>query len=273
MTQIQPYDLVDDDRRLINEIHGSACLDSFETATPKFRELTTGILFQFADSQLAGASGYNACLNWGPTLDDRIELGMVVVEKMEMARKAYAILASLNLNVEKYFAAHSWDAKVLRDADLGFRRASADKRLNALMYPMEGWVDMAVFAYLMSSATCYTLSDFLSCSFAPLKELAEFCLEMEKGHEAFGEKQLRRIFQSPTSAIVVQSSLNYWYERVATSFGPAQSARNDLHRQFHLKSATNCELRQKWTGQVEEFFAQIKLSIPCADPDNAAACN
>lgn len=273
MTQIQAHDLVDEDHRLINELKERTCLDSLDAATPKFRELTTGILFQFADSQLAGASGYNACLNWGPTLDDRIELGKVVVEKMEMARNTYAILAGQNLNVNKYFAAHSWDAKVLRDADLGFRRASADKRLNALMYPLESWVDMSVFAYLMSSATCYTLSDFLSCSFAPLKDLAKSCLNLEKGHESFGERQLRRISKVSSSAIVIQSSINYWYDRVATSFGPAQSARNDLHRLFHLKSATNCELRQKWADQAQEFFAQIDIKLPVADLGNAAACN
>lgn len=271
--QIQQYDLVDDDRKLINEIQRGYSVLSFEKATPKFRELTTGILFQFADSQLAGSAGYNSCLNWGPTLDDRIALGMIIVEKMEMARKTYSILANQNLNVEKYFASHSWHAKVLRDADLGFRRASADKRLNALMYPLESWVDVAVFTHLMSSMTCHTLHDFRACSFAPLKELAETCLPVEKSHEAFGETQLRKIAKLSTSKLVVQSSLNYWYPRVVTSFGPAESTRNDLHRQFRLKTDKSYDLRQKWKKQVQDFFLEIKVDISISDSDNATACN
>lgn len=254
-------------------VAGDALIDSFQQAPPKQKELITGILFQFADSQLAGAAGYNACLNWGPSLDDRIELSMIIAEKLVMAKKTYAILAEQNLNMDRYFASHSFEAKVLRSADLGFRRASADKRLNALLYPLESWVDMAVFAYLMSSMTCYTLSDFLHSNFVPLKDLAESCLQLEKGHEAFGEKQLKKIAQSPANKIAIQSSLYYWYFRVATSFGPEDSARNDQYRQYHLKAATNSQLKDMWSKQVQEFFAQLKINIPTLDQIDAAACH
>ncbi|HEY9733844.1 MAG TPA: Phenylacetic acid catabolic protein [Drouetiella sp.] len=273
MAQIQQYDLVDEDRELIKAIERGSSLVSFEKTTPKFRELASGLLFQFADSQLAGAAGYNNCLNWGPTLDDRIALATIVVEKMDMAKKTYAILASQNLNVEKYFESHSWDAKVLRGADVGFRRASWDKRLNALIYPLESWVDMAIFAHLMSSMTCYTLNDFAKCSFAPLKSLADGCLIVEKRHEAFGENQLEKLARIPSNTIVLQSSLNYWFPRVATSFGTTKSLRNDLYRQFHLKAATNTELQGKWTQQIQALYEQLKLKVPILNIDNAATCN
>lgn len=273
MVPIQQNELVDEDKALIKEIEQGHRLVSFENATPRFRELATGILFQFADSQLAGAVGYNNCLNWAPSLDDRIALATIVVEKMDMAKKTYAILASQNLNVEKYFQSHSWDAKVLRDADLGFRRASWDKRLNALMYPLESWVDMAIFAHLMSSMTCYTLDNFSKCSFAPLKTLADGCLSVEQRHEAFGEEQLKKVAKAPANTIVLQSALNYWFPRVATSFGTSKSARNDLHRQFHLKAATNTELQQEWARKMQDFYTLINLNIPVLNIDNAAACN
>jgi ring-1,2-phenylacetyl-CoA epoxidase subunit PaaA len=273
MAQMQQYDLVDEDRELIENIERGNRLGSFDKTTPKFRELATGILFQFADSQLAGAAGYNDCLNWGPTLDDRIALATIVVEKMEMAKQTYAILASLNLNVEKYFESHSWDAKVLRGADVGFRRASWDKRLNALIYPLESWVDMAIFAHLMSSMTCYTLNNFAECSFAPLKSLADNCLLIEKRHEAFGENQLQKMARTPSNSIVLQSSLNYWFPRVSTSFGTTHSVRADLYRQFHLKAATNADLQGQWTQQVQVFYEQLKLKIPTLNTDNAATCN
>lgn len=273
MVPIQQNELVDEDRSLIKQIEQGQVLASFENTTPRFRELATGILFQFADSQLAGAVGYNNCLNWAPSLDDRIGLGTIVVEKMDMAKQTYAILSSQNLNVEKYFQSHSWDAKVLRDADLGFRRASWDKRLNALMYPLESWVDMAIFAHLMSSMTCYILDNFSKSSFAPLKKLADACRVVENRHQTFGEEQLQKIARSSTNTIVLQSALNYWFPRVATSFGTSKSSRNDLHRQFHLKAATNIELQQEWAQQMQSFYAHISLDIPVLNIDNAAACN
>ncbi len=273
MTPIQQNDLVDEDRALIKEIEQGSCLASFENATPRFRELATGILFQFADSQLAGAVGYNHCLNWAPSLDDRIALGTIIVEKMNMAKQTYAILAGQNLNVEKYFQSHSWDAKVLRDADLGFRRASWDKRLNALMYPLESWVDMAIFAHLMSSMTCYTLNNFTKCSFAPLKTLAETCLSTEKRHQTFGDEQVKKLAGAVANTIVLQSALNYWFPRVATSFGTSKSMRNDLHRQFHLKAATNSDLQHEWKQQMQVFYDMLELHVPILNIDNAAACN
>lgn len=275
MTPMQKAELLEEDLSLIENFESGHKLSSFENTTAKFRELATGILFQFADSQMAGAAGYNNCMHWGPTLDDRIALAQIVVEKMEMARQTYRILAGQNLNTDKYFASHAWEAKVLRDADLGFRRTSWDKRLNALIYPLESWTDMAIFAHLMSSMTCFVLKSFADSSFEPLKMLSIICLCAEETHEKFGQEQIQKLLQKSNgkNLLAMQSSLNYWYPRVATSFGPAASARNDLHRQFHLKGETNCRLREKWMEEMRQFYGHLAIEIPDLDNQNAAACN
>lgn len=275
MTQIQKPELLDEDISLIENFESGHKISSFENTTAKFRELATGILFQFADSQMAGAAGYTNCMHWGPSLDDRIALAQIVVEKMEMARQTYKILAGQNLNTDKYFASHAWEAKVLRDADLGFRRTSWDKRLNALIYPLESWTDMAVFAHLMSSMTCFVLRSFADSSFEPLKILSIICLCVEETHEKFGEEQIHKLTKKSNNnnALGLQSSFNYWYPRVATSFGPAASARNDLHRQFHIKGETNCRLREKWTEQMQQFYRPLAIEIPDLNSQNAATCN
>jgi len=161
-----------EDEELIDLLEQGASVATAASASNKYRALVTDILFHFADSQLAGASGYAACVSLGPTIDDRIALAGVVREKMKMARQVYQLLAGFSINVERYFVSHTWDARLNRHADLGYRRASSDKRLNALMFPLQSWADVVAFTYLMAEMACLQLDDLCSCSYKPFAALA-----------------------------------------------------------------------------------------------------
>ncbi|HEY9788672.1 MAG TPA: Phenylacetic acid catabolic protein [Candidatus Obscuribacterales bacterium] len=272
MDQLQHNSLIDEDQRLMARIKDGLRIKVLEETTPRYRELVTGILLQFADSQLAGATGYGECLSISPTLKDRKRLGLIVVEKLAMVEKIYSLLEAQNLQMSKYFASHPWHARVLRDARLGFHRASSDKRLNALMYPLQGWIDLGVFSYLMSSMTCLMIEDFIGSSFSPLSDLCTEFLPTEQCHEAFGQQQLSLAARSEQHSLSCQASLNYWYARVADSFGPSGSVRNVFHREFGLKKATNRDLRQRWRTSVKDGCQSLGLQLPVSHED-APTCN
>lgn len=227
----------------------------------KFREIVTRILFELADSQLAGSAGYANLINIGPTLGDRVDLAMIVAEKGKIASDAYAVLQTFGLNTEQYFANNCWEGKIGRNTELGFKRASSDKRLNALLYPLYDWIDVGVFTYLMASMACMQLEEFSQSNFAPLAELAAASLPVERRHADFGARQMEKLASNAAQKEETQLRLNYWHKRVATSFGPSGSQRNELMRQHGLKRKKNEELAQEWQDKASALCSKLGFSL------------
>lgn len=254
-------DLKLEDEVLIQRIKEGALIESWSETTMRFREMATGIILTLADSELAGASGFASMVNKAPTLDSRLELVSMMGSKMAMAKDAYAILSGLGLNTEKYFSIHSFDSRILRSTQLGFSRSTSDKRLNALLYPLESWADVSVLTYLLATMACLAMDEFARSSFMPLAKYARKALPLEKQHAAFGQACMVSLIKAKQER-EVQLALDYWYERVATSAGPPRSQRNELHRHFGLKQSQNQEIGAVWQEQVQAFCQEHGLTLP-----------
>lgn len=263
----------EDDIKLLKQIEAGGSITTLSASSKTYRKLVTSILFQFADSQLAGASGFADSINIGPTLQDRVELSGAVHEKLVTARRVYDLLEELGINLDRYFSSHSWESRAGRFAYLGFKRASADKRLNALMYPLQSWADVAVFMFLMATMTCLQLKDFRQSSFGPWAELSAEILDCEKGHAELGKKWLAEISPDARQHAFAQVAVDYWYDHVADSFGPHDSEGNKLHRQFRLKSVRNDKALLAWRQEVEVTCSSLNLSVPEVDKVHATARN
>ncbi len=269
----QPYELTASDEQLINLMERGEKIESFPADSRKYIELVTGILFQFADSEMSGAAGYTRFINLGPTIDDRRTLATIAAEKMSMVQSTYKLLRELGLNMDKYFSSHCWEARIQRKATLGFRRAASDRRLNALMYPLESWADVAVFTYLMASMACLQLEEFAGSSFLPWSDLVGQFLTLEKTHAKFGQSQMEKIVNQEGDSQAIQLSLDYWFERVLTSFGPAQSMNNELYRRFKLKSKQNETLAKDWQNEVVATCHLLGLQIAAVGVRDATTCH
>ncbi|MBX9722530.1 MAG: phenylacetate-CoA oxygenase subunit PaaI, partial [Candidatus Obscuribacterales bacterium] len=199
-----------EDKQLIDEIASGKQVKVEQDSSPKYRELATGLLLQLADSELAGAAGYGQLVNLAPSLSARIELSQVVHDKFAMAESAYKVIEGLGVNVEKYFLLHSWESRIQRHAQLGYRRASSDKRLNALMFPLSNWADLSVFTYLMATMAHLQFEEFSAASFSPLAQLAANSMPIEKLHAEFGLKWLSNLIEVERQE--AQLSIYYWHD-------------------------------------------------------------
>lgn len=258
--------LSEEDSRLIERIAGGALIESWQETGGRFKELATGIILQFADSEMAGAAGFAPFINKCPSIDDRINVSRMVTEKMSMAKEAYAILDGLNFNTYRYLNGHCFDSRVLRDSFLGFSRSSADKRLNALLYPLENFEDMLVFTYLLAVMAKLMLKEFSEASFQPLRQMALKCLEIESSHADLALEALSKRAGQTESKKQIELSLDYWYGRVETSAGPADSLRNEWHRRFGLKKSDNIHVRDEWREEVLSHLQKMGIAYaPKAD--------
>ena len=251
-----------EDNELIAKLESGYKLQSLNDCTKNYRKFLTNILFQFADSQLAAASAFSDVMQLAPSLDSRIELATITKDKLEMTKLTHNIMNELDLNFKKYFSSHDWKSRVNRHASLGYVRASSDKRLNALMYPLEGWCDVAIFTYLMSAMTCIQLSDFTNCSFTPWSKLASKILKIEKIHCGYGLKFIDEAWDMREDTLELQASMNYWYQRVSECFGPAESEGNKLYRAFRIKSLKNEETKERWYNCIHKELQPLELTVP-----------
>lgn len=249
-----------EDSKLVERIADGALIESWQETGGRFRELATGIILQFADSEMAGAAGFADFIKRSPTIDDRINISRMVTEKMTMAREAYALLEGLNFNSARYVNGHCFDSRVLRDSFLGFSRSSADKRVNALLYPLESFEDMLVFTYLLATMAKLSLKEFSEASFKPLRTMAAAWLVTESSHAELALTAIKARAGQSDSRTQMQLSLDYWYGRVETSAGPTDSMRNEWHRRFGLKKSANVAVRDLWRDEILGELAKLGIS-------------
>lgn len=257
---LEEQSLTEEDRRLLQQIGSGSAVSNLQSSSKKYRELATGILLQYADSEMSGAAGYAQVLPCAPGLKERVALARIMHEKLSLAQRTYDLAAQTGISIDKYVSSHCWESRLQRKVALGYRRGAADKRVNALMYPMEGWADLCVFTYLMASMACLQLDDFRKSSFEPWANLAAEHLPVEESHREFGLDSLRALSASEPDLGLLRLSLRYWFDKVKACFGPPHSERNALYLEFGIKTRRNEELADAWQAEVSANLASVDIA-------------
>src|SRR5205085_9414730 len=132
-------------------------------------------------------------------------------------------------NTAQYVSAHPWAARRDRSVYLGTRRIEGDMRLNVFYYPIYGWVDAVALNLLMGRASVIQLGELTRCSYARLSDAIAEILPAETHHADLGEEGLRVALSRRHDKTDAQASVNYWYPRVADTFGRAESAHFEMY--------------------------------------------
>jgi 1,2-phenylacetyl-CoA epoxidase catalytic subunit len=239
-------------------------LSAPDNASPRYRGEAMRLMAVLADSLMAGASGFADCVNLAPGLKERMAASRIVLEKFGHAEKILRLMEQFGANTAQYVSGHPWAARRDRSAYFGTRRIEGDMRLNVFHYPIEGWVDAVVLNVLMGRATGVQLDELTRCSYAPLADAIEEILPVERRHAELGEQGLRKALARGHDPTDAQASVNYWYPRVADTFGRAASDRFEAYKRYGLRERTNAELLELWRAEVAPILAELKLKAPPA---------
>lgn len=253
--------LSESDRALLSTIIEGKSVLNLQDSSSKYKELVIGILLQYADSEMAGGAGFAEALSLAPSLAEKTALAKIAYEKLALADKTYQLAGQTGINIDKYIASHCWDARLGRSASLGYKRISADKRLNALHFPIQSWPDLAVFTYMMASVACFQLEDFCSSSFEPWAQLASSHLPIEKSHKEFGLNALKGAALLDADLAAIKLSVAYWYDKVRACCGPPASDRNALFLEFKLKTSKNEDIAKRWQSEVSAAFSELNVVL------------
>ena len=225
---------------------------------PRYRGELMKLMATFVDSELAGAAGFADIINQGPGIKERIAAAKIVLEKTDNADRVLRIMGEFGANTERYATHHPWTARLERDADIGTTRTEHDMRLAVFNYPIQGWVDAVVMNLLMSRAVVVQLAEFSMISYQPLAEAFRAIAPIEAHHgELALEGAVKLIEQG--HADEMQASVDYWWPRVAASFGSAASEKFEGLKAMGLRRTTNAALRTRWEAEAGEILKNLGL--------------
>lgn len=255
-----------DEESLLNYLEAGGKLSSPDNATPRYRGEVMRFMAVFVDSEMAGASSFADCINRAPGLRERIIAARTVLEKFSHAEQVLRLMEQFGAQTTLYISAHQWEARLERDAALGDQRGSRDMRLSVFYYPIQGWEDAMVLQFLMGRATVIQLDETSRCSYQPLADVMLGILLAEKRHAELGEEGVRQALESGRDHAPVQASVDYWYPRVAATFGQAASDHFEKYRQYGLRQRSNEELLGLWQAETVSALDKLRLHIPDTRP-------
>jgi 1,2-phenylacetyl-CoA epoxidase catalytic subunit len=251
-----------DDQSLLQYIAGGGRLSSPDNASARYRAELLRLMAVFVDSEMAGASGFADCINLAPGLKERMIAARIVLEKFTHAEQVLALMAAFGTHTTQYVAAHPWPARLDRSIDLGSRRVGGDMRLNVFHYPLQGWIDALMLNLLMGGATLIQLDELSRCSYQPLADTLREILPVEKRHAELGAAGVRVVLARGHDRTALQAAVNYWYPRVAATFGRAGSDHFEICRQYGLRRRSNEELLANWQTDFSATLTELDLQIP-----------
>ena len=257
---------MNDDISLEDYLAGGGKLSSPANANARYRGEIMRLMAVFVDSEMAGASGFADCINMAPGLKERMIAARIVLEKFGHAQRVLKLMEEFGANTSRYVVQHPWAARHERDIDLGTQRVEGDMRLNVFHYPIQDWCDAVTMNTLMGSATVIQLTELRQCSYQPLADAMAAILPVEKRHAELGRAGLQQLladgFDKHFDKSGAQASVDYWYPRVAASFGRIGTERFAIYRKFALRQHSNEELLARWQDAIAGILAELDLAVP-----------
>ncbi len=254
--------MVSTDADLTARIARGETLAGPDQVSPGYKAELMRVMAVFVDSELAGTAGLVPFINSAPGLRERATAARIVAEKFDHAETVLGIMAPFGVNPALYVRAHCWASRLDRESDPGNRRIGGDKRLNVFHAPLEGWLDAITMNMLMGTAVAVQLDELTACSYQPLRDVMAAIVEREAAHARAGETGLAQAIERQRATAAAQVAVDYWYPRVALTFGRVESQHFERTRQFGLRRRTNAELLNRWLAQVNPRLAALGLSAP-----------
>ena len=248
-----------DEMSIEDYLAAGGVLTSPGNVPPRYRAELMRMMTTFVDSELAGAAGFADIINEGPGIKERIAAAKIVLEKTDNADKVLRLMAEFGVDTARYANHHPWTARLDRDADIGATRSGHDMRLAVFNYPLQGWADAVAMNLLMGQAVAVQLAEFAHVSYSPLADAFRAIAPIENRHTELAEEGLVRLMEEGRGD-ELQASVDYWWPRVAASFGAMDSQNAERLQKFGLRRTGNAALRAQWETAATAALKRIGLA-------------
>lgn len=230
--------------------------------TDEYYENLVHLMTMQADSELAGAVGYNKWPPRAPGVEEKLVVANMVKDEFRHAKAIYALLRDLGMDVDSHVARHDFNLRIAEQTDLGTQRAAGDKRVNIFYYPIDTWADFIMFNFMMDRGAGHQLEDGLECSYEPWAAELKRIAKEETTHLRHGDLWVEKLAKDPATKDEVQDAVNRWFPRTMNIFGRPGTSRNALYRRLGLKKRDNDEVRQAFVDDIKPKLDAWGLTLP-----------
>nr|WP_319497909.1 Phenylacetic acid catabolic protein [uncultured Cohaesibacter sp.] len=238
---------------------GGGKLSSPDNVPPRYRAELLRLMSSFVDSELAGSAGFADAINWAPGISQRIAASRIVLEKAASAEKVLDLMEDFGTDKALYNRAHDWATRQPRDANVDPRRQGGDMRLSVFHAPLISWTDACVMNLLMGLATGIQLRELAQVSYIPLADEIRDIIPVEARHKELGRVGLVEICATEDGRSEAAASVDYWFPRVADSFGAVGSGRFERLAHMGLRHRSNKDQLEEWTQAAQAQLAALKI--------------
>ena len=224
----------------------------------RYRAELLRLMATFVDSALAGSAGFAARINDAPGIKERIAAARIVLEKADHAERVLNLMEEFGVDTGRYVGSHPWAARLDRDADIGARRVEHDMRLAVFNYPLEDWADAVVMNLLMGLAVTEQIEDFRHISYQPLAQAFREIAPREERHAFLAREGVAKLAETES----LQPHVDYWWPRVASSFGTGASGRFERLAALGLRRRDGAAQRAAWETAARAALSDLGLSAP-----------
>ncbi len=249
--------------QLFAEIAEGRTFDKGEELPPLYHKHLLNLLWMQGDSEYAGALGYMPWIEKAPDLKEKLLVAQIVKDEMRHATVIYKMLRDLGENPEGHIEKSELGYKIEDDqANIGFKRAKDDFRVNIFYYSINYWTDFILFNFLMDRAAGHQLEDTLHSSYTPWKKGIEGIYKEEIMHLTHGDTWVKKLAADAKERKFLQTRLNLWWPRVMNVFGKTSGGGNPIYVKLGLKKRSNQEVRQVFVAEIEKLCRECQLTVP-----------
>ena len=158
-----------------------------------------------------------------PACEERITAARIVLEKFGHARDRPGPAGAVRRQHRAICQRPSLGRPPRPQHYFGTRRIDGDMRLNVFHYPIHGWVDSIVLNFLMGRASVIQIDELSRLLLPAVGRRHGFqILPVELRHAELGrDRACASALDAGHDPTDAQASVNYWYARVADTFGRA----------------------------------------------------
>ncbi|MEI5908990.1 1,2-phenylacetyl-CoA epoxidase subunit PaaA [Bacillus spongiae] len=260
MTNILSFEELTEEEKqhqFLQRIQAGEKIEADDWMPEEYRKTLIKLISMHGISEIMGALPEKEWVPKAPSL--RRKLGIMAKVQDEMGHGQLLLRVAEDL-MKPYGKTREEIMQDLFSGDLKFH--------NVFHMEAPTWGDAGLIGWLVDGAAIITQTNMLSASYGPYaRALKRICAE-EVFHAQHGEAIIMALAEgTQKQKILVQESLDRWWEALLMFFGPGDSSttgssKQDITMKYNIRTKSNEELRQDFFSKYVPRILSLGLRLP-----------
>jgi len=211
----------------------------------EYRRMLVDLLTRQFVREIENAAVFGRAIQYAPSWQEKARLAEIAYEEAGHCRLVAPVLEALGVDLAE--AEKRWH---LAEAFLGGPEEVTD------------WVEMVVYCCLIDRAGRIHVEALAGSSYLPYAATSEQIVREERGHEAYGEKEIVELCADPAMKARVERLFRKWLPRCIKLLGRPGSPQNRYCFRVGLKNRDSADEIDDYIGYVKGIAERCDIGFP-----------